>query len=190
MQVRNQKTEKVHRALRQFLAPKLRPGVHFDATPFLIGVHDGNLADRIDDVIGAVCRATSGDLVFDAVVPELRRNLKKAVDEPQPDGTTKGGEVDEDIVAKVLALLEMRLTPSELSAVKTILMSKPSKGGRYDPGNDTAEDARIAYDQRWPDAARIRVEPSCTPAPQRQSPPASMSDYAKRFPNAMRIGQA
>lgn len=192
MQVRNQKVEKVHRALRDFLRPKLRPGFAFDATPFFIGIDDRNIADKLDDVVGAACRATSGDLAYDAVVPELRAKLKKAV---QPDGTAKSetpkGEVDPDIVDKVLTLLEARLTHSELMAVKQILLNPSKDKSSYDPGAMTAEDAKnakVAYDARFPGAARIRAEPAMTPAPQRQSPSTSPSDYFRRFPSAQRIG--
>lgn len=192
--VRNQRTERVHRALRQFLTPKLRPGADVEFTPLFYGVDDTNIAARIDDVIGGAIRLTAGDLVYDASTPALRAKLKEAVDEPQPDGTSKGGEVDQSIIDRVLQLLEMRLTPTELQAVKAILM-QPAKGkSAYDPGATTAEDAKNAqlaldaYAGRFPNAAKIRVEPSTAPAPQRQTATPDVAGYYSRFPNAQRIG--
>lgn len=190
--IRNSKTEKAHRVLRDFITPKLRPGFAFDATPFFFGIDDRNIADKIDDIVGAVARATSGDLVYDASTPELRRKLEAAVKEPDGTPTKEApSEVDENIINRVLMLLEARLTPSELLAVKAILTqaSKKQRGIVRGP-EEIGEDARLAYDQRFPDAARLRVEPSCAPAPQRQAAAPDLSGYAARFPDAMRIGQA
>lgn len=189
--IRNQKTEKAHRAVSEYIRPKLRPGVAFDATPFFIGVDDRNIADKIDDIVGAACRTTSGDLVHDAVVPELKRKLNEAVNEP--DGTTvKGGEVDESIVDRILALLEHKLLPTELMAVRQIL-AQPSKKQRaasndLEEVGEDARNARVAYAARWPNAAKIKREPSYAPAPTQQTPP-DVAAYFARFPNAARIGR-
>jgi hypothetical protein len=51
--IRNQKFEKVHRALSEFLRPKLRPGADVSFTPLFYGCDDTNIVARIDDVIGA-----------------------------------------------------------------------------------------------------------------------------------------
>lgn len=190
--VRNTKTEKAHRALSQFLRPKLRPGANIEFTPLFVGVNDQNVAGKIDDVIGGAIRLTCGDLTCDAVVPELRRKLKQAVDEPDGTISKEAPPVDEDIVDRVLRLLESRLTPSELQAVKAIL-TKPPKTKNYDPANLTAEDARnarLAYDARFPNAARVKIEPSTAPAPQRQTTTPNPASYFERFPNARRIGLA
>ncbi|MBG0796650.1 hypothetical protein IYX23_02925 [Methylocystis sp. L43] len=190
--IRNTKTEKAHRALRQFLTPKLRPGFALDCTPFFIGCDDGNIADRLDDVVGAVCRATSGDLTCDVAVPELKRKMKNAVEEDGTKNETSNG-VDQSVVDRVMALLEMKLLPTELAAVKQIL-TQPSKKQRAasnspeDIGED-AKNAKIAYAARFPSAARIKIEPVCTPEPQRQVTP-DIDGYARRFPGAMRIRQA
>jgi hypothetical protein len=210
--IRNQKVENAHRALRQFLTPKLRPGFALDCTPFFIGCDDGNIADKLDDVVGAVCRATSGDLTCDVAVPELKRKMKAAVDEPEAKTETKAKSeappVDESVVNRVLALLEMKLLPTELAAVRQIL-TEPSKKQRaivrsekdlgedqmtikhVQPSKKTVDD----YASRFPNAMKIKREPSYAPVPApmlavdgKQTAP-DPAGYASRFPSAMRIRQ-
>ena len=190
---RTSKVERAHRVLAQYLDPRLQPGVSINWRPFLIGCDDRNVAQRIPEIVGAVCRATAGDLAMDSSVNELTRKLKEAV---EPDGTkTEAPPVDEDIVNRVLLLLEARLTNSELLEVKRLLTEKKQRAPAHNPeqiGED-AKSARLAFDAyagRFPSAARIKIEPTCAPAPQRQMQSSSMSDYAKRFPGALRIGQA
>ncbi|MGD9544332.1 MAG: hypothetical protein AB7F41_04885 [Methylocystis sp.] len=189
MQVQNRKTINAHRALSQYIRPRLIDNARADFTKLFHGLDDTNIGDHIEQLIGGVIRTTAGNLAYDASPTELRDKLKKVVDEP--DGTAKSEEpqVDENIVAHVLKLLEARLTMQELLAVKRILMSPPKRQS-YDPGNQLSEDAaQVAYDARFPSAARIKIEPTCRPEPQRETQ-SSPSDYAKRWPNAMRIGQA
>ncbi len=189
--VRNQKTEKAHRALSQFLRPRLRPGAAIEFTPLFVGVNDQNIAARLDDIVGGAVRMTCGDLTCDVAVPALRAKLKEAV-ETTPDGTkteTSNG-IDQSIIDRILALLEMKLLPTELAAVRQILTepSRKQRGPLRNP-EEIGEDAQIAFDRRFPGAKRIKIEPSFAPAPQ-QHAASSVSDYARRFPNAMRIGQA
>ena len=186
---RNTKTERTHDVLKQYLDPRLRSGVSINWRPFLIGCNDHNIVQRIDDIVGAVCRATAGDLAMDASAPELTRKLKEAVVEPDGTTTKEAPPFDQSIVDRILALLEMKLLPTELAAVRQILTEPPR---RKTTVNMTAEDTKLALDyaQRWPDAAKIRVEPAMTPAPQRQSPTANPAAYFERFPSARRIGQA
>jgi hypothetical protein len=85
---------------------------------------------------------------------------------------------------RVLRLLEGRLLPSELLAVKDFLTQYDMREAAEDAAN-----ARIAYDARWPDATRIAVEPVL--APERRREVASNPDgYFARFPDAQRIGRA
>jgi hypothetical protein len=209
--IANQRTERAHRALHEFLQPKLRPGFALDATPFLIGITDENIVAKIDDVVGAICRATSGDLVCDVSAPELKRKMKQAVEEP--DGTSKEtkGEIDQNIIDRILTLLECRLTPSELMAVKSILM-KPAKDQHQQRGavrhpDELGEDVMTKYVQpskkdrddyasRFPGAMRIKREPACTPVPapmlavDGKQVTADPGAYFERFPSARRITQA
>ena len=76
--------------------------------------------------------------------------------------------------------------------MKNILMqpSKKQRAASNDPeqiGED-AKNAKIAYDTRWPNAAKVRIEPTMTPEPMRQVTP-DVAAYFERFPNARRIGQ-
>ncbi len=184
---RTSKVERTHNAAKKYLAA--RGAGNVDLRAFFTGVDDQNIAANLASITGAIARATAGKLAFDASAPELQKAMRAAISEP--DGTSKGSEVDEDIIDRVLRLLESRLTPSELICVHDILM-KPPKTKNYDPANLTAEDARnarLAYDARFPGAKHIVVEPSTSPVPQRQSQqPASPSDYFARFPDAKRIG--
>lgn len=187
--IRNHRTERVHRALAGYIRPKLRKGVSFDATPAFVGIDDSNLMDHISHIAAAAMRLTANQLAFDANPHELHKKMREAAVK-NDDGT----EIDEDIVNKVLALLEMRLTPTELQAVKQILVT-PSKGkSAFNPGDVEAEDSRLAFDafaKRFPNAAKIRVEPTMKPAPApQQATPANPSSYFERFPDARRIGIA
>ncbi len=186
--IRNQKTEQVHRALSRYLRPRLKNNAAVSFTQLFHNVDDRNIAAHVEDIIGGAIRLTCGALAYDASPTELRQKMKQAI---EADGTvSKGGEVDEDIVDRVLRLLESRLTPSELMAVRAILTKPPEKRGEINMVGEDARNARLTYDARFPNAARVKIEPTCAPAPQRQSPPANPATYFERFPNARRIGQA
>ncbi|MBG0800785.1 hypothetical protein IYW40_04660 [Methylocystis sp. H4A] len=184
--IRNTKTERVHRAIAKYIRPKLRPGADVEFTPAFAGIDDDNVMQHISHIAAAAMRLTVNQLAFDASPHELHKKMREAAVEP--DGTKSG--VDDDIVTKVLLALEHLLLPSELLAVRQILTAKSKRKSDYDPASLTAEDARLAldsYTKRFPDAAKIRVEPTCAPAPQRHAA-SSASDYFKRFPSAQRIG--
>lgn len=188
------KVEKAHNVLAAYLAPRLQPGVKIDCRPFFVGVDDRNIAANLSSIVGAVCRATAGELAMDANVPELHKKMKQAVEDDGTTTTKEASGVDQSIIDKVMTLLEARLTHSELCAVKQILTAKPKRqeGPARNP-EEIGEDARNAqlaldaYAARFPNAAKIRVEPSTAPAPQ-QHAASSASDYFKRFPDARRIG--
>jgi hypothetical protein len=198
------KTERVRDTLEQYVRPRMRRGVDFNAAPLFVGVNDQNVAAHIDDILGGAIRLTTGDLAHDANVPELKRKLKQAIgdnSESKPSTTKRAPNNSqapqesefEAKVAKVLALLEHKLLPTELMAVRELLLS-PSTKSRHPDGTeaikpDYAEDARIAFNRRYPDAKRIVVEPNIKPETQ----PVTASDpsaFFARFPDAKRIGLA
>lgn len=105
---------------------------------------------------------------MDASVPEMHKEMQKAV---AYEPAEKTANVDDNVVRRVLTLLQARLTPQELAAVFQILTAPPSKNqSRFDPGSMRAEDERFAhfaFDSRWPNAAPIGTEPACRVEPQR-----------------------
>lgn len=186
--IRNTKTERVHRALAGYIRPKLKPGAAVEFTGAFAGVDDDNLMQHISHIAATAMRLTANQLAFDANPHELHKKMREAAVK-NDDGT----EIDENIVEKVLAMLEHKLLPSELMAVRELLISKPKGKSTFNPASLTAEDARnmqAAYDARFPSAAKIKIEPTMKPAPQRQTQQPSPSDYFKRFPDARRIGVA
>jgi hypothetical protein len=207
MTTASSKVAKAQDAIDQFLRPKLRRGFDFDPRPLFVGLNDRNVADHIDSIVGAVCRATSGDLASDAVVPELQRKLKEAVGDNteskpstkrapnNPQAPEQGSAFEEERIAMVLELLRHRLLPTELMAVRELLLSPSTKSLTRHPDGSTpikedyAEDARLAFDRRYPDAKRIVVEPNIRP----EQAPATASDpraFFERYPGAARIGRA
>ncbi|HEY8124195.1 MAG TPA: hypothetical protein VIF88_02075 [Methylocystis sp.] len=188
--IRNTQTEKVHRALSSYIRPRLKNNGAVDFTKLFCSLDDRNIVDHIDDILGGAIRLTAGELATDASPSELRDKMTEAA---KPDGTKKAdnaGEVDEGVVAKVLMLLESRLTPSELMAVRDILRRPNKKKSAFDPSATTAEDAALAYDayaKRFPNGAKVRIEPVCAPEPQRAEA-IDPAGYFERFPNARRIG--
>jgi hypothetical protein len=180
MQVQNQKVERAHRALAAYLRPKLRRGTNIEFTSAFVGSDDRNIAQRIPAIVADVMRLTHNELAQDADVAVASEKMRKAID----DQTC---EVDESVVNKLMALLEHKLLPTELMAVREIL-TQQGKPSAFDPGGSVAEDAALGFNQRFPHASKIKIEPTCAPEPQRQTPSADPDAFAKRFPNAMRIG--
>lgn len=107
----------------------------------------------------------------------------------------------DDPISRVLMLLEARLTPLELDAVKQILAARSMRPAEpRDPeqiGEDgwprrrprVAERAQLAFDQRYPEAARIGVEPDYA-APRRKASATALVGFNSRYPDARRIGVA
>jgi hypothetical protein len=187
--VRNQKTKAVHRALSRYMRPKLRRGADIDFTPSFVGVDDSNIAQNLSHIAAAAMASAHDVMAFDANPHELNRKMREALHE---DGTMKHDEND-DVVAKVLALLEGRLTPSELRAVHDILTRKTPSRKAAAPSRgleDVAEDAaaRVAFDARFPSAARVPIEPVARPERQPQPSPGNYEGFFTRFPNARRVG--
>lgn len=121
--------------------------------------------------------------------------------------SARGLGVDsDDPVARVMRLLEGRLLPGELEVVRQMLehaLIKPAASvTSSDPTGLSAEDqspfrrrsidvvrARLAFDSRYPEAARIGVEPDYA-TPRRKPSAGAISDFEARFPDAKRIGDA
>lgn len=188
--VRNSKTENVHRALARYIRPRLRRGADVEFTSCFAGIDDSNVEQHISQIAAAAMRMSAGSLVYDGNPHELHKAMRAATND---DGSTKeaSSEVDENIIDRVLMLLESRLTPSELQAVRDILRKPAKKAGGLNLVGEDARNARLAFDayaKRFPSAARTRIEPALKP----EQPPAAAasSDYATRFPSAMRIGLA
>jgi hypothetical protein len=211
------KSQRALDVLERYIRPRMRRGVDFNARPLFYGIDDNNVARKLDDIIGGAIRLTTGDLALDANAPELKREMRKAIGEsdrtivakssstkraPQNNPQEPAPDFEESKIEQVLELLQHRLLPGELAAVREMLL-KPSRKSqaRHPDGTeaikeDYAEDAaaRVAFEKRFPSAMRIVVEPTARPETPRHASPAmderSVSDFFKRFPGAARIGQA
>jgi hypothetical protein len=188
--INNRRVEKAHRALSAYLRPRLRKGVDVEFTSAFVGADDENIDARLPAIIDEVARLTHGELAMDASEKDLFARMHAAIAD---EGTTNMSMPDE-IVKKVLTFLQPKLTPDELRHVFELLMRELPKA-LHDDGTiklDTAEDARNAqgaFDQRYPSAKRIRIEPDIKPEQPRHATPDPAGFFA-RFPNARRIGQA
>lgn len=184
----NRKTERAHRALSAYLRPKLRRGADVEFVSAFVDANDENIRRRIPEIIENVMRLTHGELAYDANPDDLHKRMRAAIDDEDQE---KGNVMDDDVIRRVLQLLQSRITPSELAAVYKILTTPEPKPKPKPTGSlrMTAEDARLGYDARFPSASRIGIEPACRAEPQRQmrSNPAG---YFERFPDARRIGIA
>lgn len=156
MKLNSRKATMASGALAALIRPLMAQDQKFDATLPLKGVTYGNFAAKKDAIYGAVVKATKGKLAQDADISGVVDLLDAFAADPMdgaeadlisPESTIGIDDEDpnaapavpdpagDDVVAKIMAFLQGKLTPEDMAALGS-LVKPPAADPAVDPAMD------------------------------------------------------